>query len=213
MKRSGIRVRCGLWFGLFRNVAFGGVPNANVFYRVDTRDFSIDVFLDTLNRIAMVISRTPPDPREPMGDTVKPGVGDLKGIKMNKAKRIVRAIIDDLCDRSELQNEWEAIDAEVKAEISLAWIDIVRREIDSANTRVTLCHPGKETMNELNTSDPSIHHLLGYRLVWGLTIEALERKVNTCINAGFEPFCAPVLVEEPNANYLQAMIYKPNASA
>lgn len=42
------------------------------------------------------------------------------------ARAIVQAIIADMTDRSGLQNEWEAIDADVQAEIRETWERIVQ---------------------------------------------------------------------------------------
>jgi hypothetical protein len=49
-----------------------------------------------------------------------------------RAEQIVDAIIADVCDRSGLQNEWEAIDSGIQAEIRAAWMLIVRRAIEKA---------------------------------------------------------------------------------
>ena len=46
-------------------------------------------------------------------------------IKEATAIKIVSEIIDDLCDRGGLQNEWDAIDGDIQSEIREAWIKIV----------------------------------------------------------------------------------------
>lgn len=44
-----------------------------------------------------------------------------------KAEKIVDKLIEDLTDRSGLQNEWDALDEETQAEIRGAWRDIILR--------------------------------------------------------------------------------------
>lgn len=46
-----------------------------------------------------------------------------------RACAIVNRILADLCDRSGLQNEWEAIDHDIQDEIKDSWIDIATQEI------------------------------------------------------------------------------------
>jgi hypothetical protein len=46
------------------------------------------------------------------------------------AEKIADLIIDDLTDRGGLQNEWEGIDRETRAEIRSTWIDLARRVIE-----------------------------------------------------------------------------------
>lgn len=49
---------------------------------------------------------------------------------MDKAKRIVKAIVDDFTDRRGLRQEWEHIDDETQAEISATWTALVRKELE-----------------------------------------------------------------------------------
>jgi hypothetical protein len=48
---------------------------------------------------------------------------------MDKAQKIVAAIEEDLMSRNGLQNEWEMIDEEIRAEIRETWIKLVREEL------------------------------------------------------------------------------------
>ena len=47
---------------------------------------------------------------------------------MTSEEKIVDAIIADLTDRKGLRQEWEAIDEDIKAEIRLKWIELVRKK-------------------------------------------------------------------------------------
>jgi len=49
-----------------------------------------------------------------------------------QAEKIVDGIIADLCDRGSLQNEWEGIDGQTRAEIRSDWMLIARRVIERA---------------------------------------------------------------------------------
>jgi hypothetical protein len=46
-------------------------------------------------------------------------------LKEATAIKIVTEIIDDLCDRSGLQNEWDGIDEDIQSEIRETWIKII----------------------------------------------------------------------------------------
>ena len=48
-------------------------------------------------------------------------------IDKKTAEKIVNKIIDDLTDRSGLQNEWEGIDSYTQKEIKDTWIDIIMK--------------------------------------------------------------------------------------
>ena len=50
--------------------------------------------------------------------------------KTKIANKIVKAIIDDLCDRSGLQNEWEATDKDIRKEIEETWMQLVLDELE-----------------------------------------------------------------------------------
>jgi hypothetical protein len=45
------------------------------------------------------------------------------------AVRIVDNIIEEMCDRRGLGNEWENFDEEIQDEIRTAWMDIVIEEL------------------------------------------------------------------------------------
>ena len=45
------------------------------------------------------------------------------------AKSIVNKIVNDLCNRSGLQNEWDNIDADIQKEIKKTWMEIVMSEM------------------------------------------------------------------------------------
>lgn len=47
-----------------------------------------------------------------------------------KAKRIVKAIEDDLNYRRGLRQAWEQIESDVLTELRKAWIEIVQKELD-----------------------------------------------------------------------------------
>ena len=51
---------------------------------------------------------------------------------MNNAKAtlIVEAIINDLCGRRGLRQEWEAIDEEIQQELKQEWVDLVIAEME-----------------------------------------------------------------------------------
>jgi hypothetical protein len=45
------------------------------------------------------------------------------------AKKIVNKIVRDICDRSGLQNEWEALDEDIQKEIKDTWAKIIISEM------------------------------------------------------------------------------------
>lgn len=50
---------------------------------------------------------------------------------MTKAEIIVSAIVDDLCDRAGLGDEWYQIDDDIRAEIVATWKAIVEKADDT----------------------------------------------------------------------------------
>lgn len=48
-------------------------------------------------------------------------------LPIDRAKKIVDAIIDDLSDRKGIKHEWNMIDDDVKAEIRQCWADIIMK--------------------------------------------------------------------------------------
>ena len=55
-----------------------------------------------------------------------------KGARRKLAENIVNRIVDDLTDRGGLQNEWDAIDPEIRDEILEAWILGALAEMEEA---------------------------------------------------------------------------------
>lgn len=45
-----------------------------------------------------------------------------------KAIKAVNAIVEDICDRRGIGNEWEAIDEDTQGEIMTAWVGIIVEE-------------------------------------------------------------------------------------
>ena len=45
------------------------------------------------------------------------------------AKRCVKGILKDLCDRSGLQNAWDEIDEDIQREIQEEWVSIIAIEL------------------------------------------------------------------------------------
>lgn len=48
-----------------------------------------------------------------------------------KSIAIVGLIINDICSRKGLRNEWAEIDPETRTEIANRWIDIIRKAFES----------------------------------------------------------------------------------
>ena len=56
---------------------------------------------------------------------------------MDKAKRIVKAIVDDFTDCRGLRQEWEQIDAEIQREMFRAKRDNLERLVGAPDWRMT----------------------------------------------------------------------------
>lgn len=52
---------------------------------------------------------------------------------MDKAEKIVEAIMKDFTDRRGLRQEWEQIDEDIQNEIKGTWIELVRKVLDEKN--------------------------------------------------------------------------------
>lgn len=55
-------------------------------------------------------------------------------MKNETAKNIVKKIVEDLCDRLGLQNEWDNIDKDTQKEIIKCWEKIASKEIRSGES-------------------------------------------------------------------------------
>ena len=51
-------------------------------------------------------------------------------ITKQQARKIVKAIISDLSDRSGLGNEWEMCDSDIQKEIIESWIEILLENVN-----------------------------------------------------------------------------------
>jgi len=49
------------------------------------------------------------------------------------AEEIAQIILDDTTDRQGLGDEWNLIDADIKEEIILTWIELIKEKLDKTN--------------------------------------------------------------------------------